>query len=363
MDLDFWSVDHPVKKVLETRRSQNSKPGARSDEYKVGLAVEGGGLRGVVSAAMLSALEDLGFADAFDDIYACSSGAVNAAYFMNRNTWFPLNIYFDDLTTGEFLNFRRILRRQPLMNLEYVFEEVLTTRKPLDYDRIIIGAQRLHVMVTNVDDQSVIDAHNFKDAADLRDALRASAWLPLATKGTVPFRGFAAIDGGIIRFHPFRAALQDSCTHILSLSTRPIGQRRTSVSLTNRYAAWHLNRMRRGLGDKFAAGVLEYLEKDRPFVATQRKNVVSMPSIMDIAPLPGTPEVIRHETNKGALIAGAASAVELIYALFDGRSVEAVVRFQAVDRPIRGCSDIPGNEERSNAEELTDEFEAPVSEP
>src|SRR5206468_3457588 len=34
------------------------------------------GLRGVVSAAMLVALEDLGYADAFDEVYACSSGAL-----------------------------------------------------------------------------------------------------------------------------------------------------------------------------------------------------------------------------------------------------------------------------------------------
>ena len=39
-------------------------------------------MRGIVSASMLVALEDLGFADAFDVVYGCSSGAVNGAYFL-----------------------------------------------------------------------------------------------------------------------------------------------------------------------------------------------------------------------------------------------------------------------------------------
>jgi predicted patatin/cPLA2 family phospholipase len=95
-----WSLTHPVREVLRARRASGSKPGHRDDGLKVGVAIEGGGLRGVVSGAMLMALEDLGYADAFDDVYACSSGAVNGAYFMNRQTWFPLSIYFDYLSTS-----------------------------------------------------------------------------------------------------------------------------------------------------------------------------------------------------------------------------------------------------------------------
>lgn len=74
------SRDHPVVDVLRTRYREDSRPGARSDDHKVALAVEGGGMRGVLSAAMVTAIKDRGLRNAFDEIYAVSAGAVNSAY-------------------------------------------------------------------------------------------------------------------------------------------------------------------------------------------------------------------------------------------------------------------------------------------
>ena len=50
---------HPVTDVLREREEQDSRPGERRDPYRVALAVEGGGMRGVVSAGMAAALERL----------------------------------------------------------------------------------------------------------------------------------------------------------------------------------------------------------------------------------------------------------------------------------------------------------------
>ncbi|WP_433267305.1 patatin-like phospholipase family protein [Actinosynnema sp. CS-041913] len=321
-----WSPEHPVRQVLRARRAAGSKPGARDDGFKVGLAVEGGGLRGVVSGAMLTALEDLGYADAFDDVYACSSGAVNGAYFITRRTWFPLSIYFDDLTTGVFLDFRRVLRREGPMNLEYVFEEVLARRKPLDYAGIIAARQRLHIMVTDVDELKTLDVSDFRSPEDLREALQASTWLPLAIKGTTTFRGNRAVDGGVLRFHPFRAAVVDGCTHVLSLSTRPIAPPRTRMSWMNRLVARHLEKMRPGLGVGFLASATEYLTEDRPYLDRSRFHPQDNPAVMDLAPLSDTPEVKRHEVDRGKLLDGARSAYRLTHRVFEGEDALVVPR-------------------------------------
>lgn len=273
---------------------------------------------------MLTALEDLGYADTIDDIYASSSGAINGAYFITRQTWFPLSIYFDDLTTREFLDFRRILRLQGPMSLDYVFDEVLVHRKPLNYTAIIAARQRLHVMVTDVDALKALDVSDFESPEDLRAALLASVWLPLAIRGTTMFRGNRAIDGGVLRFHPFRAAVADGCTHILSLSTKPIAPLRYTLSWEDRLVGHHLNNVRSGLGSGFVAAVRQYLTEDRPYLARSRSSPEKNRPVLDLAPLPGTLEVKRNEVDRGKLLDGARSAYRAAHLALEGKDAQVV---------------------------------------
>lgn len=330
MKESHWAADHPVRRVLRERREQGSRPGRRTDDAVVGLAIEGGGMRGVVSGGMLTALEDLGYADAFDRVYACSAGAVNGAYFVVGGTWFPLSIYFDDLTDGEFLALRRVLRGLGPMNLDYVFDVVLTHRKPLDYRAIIESPQRLHVMVTDIDDLVPLVVGDFESVDDLRSALQASVWLPAAVRGTATFRGHRAIDGGVLLYHPYRAAVLGGCTHILSLSTKPIGTVPSTPHWTQPLLAQHLDRMRPGLGKGFTAARLEYLTEDNPFLSRNRLHPDARPAVLDIAPLPGTPEVKRHEQDRGRLLDGARSAYRAAHLALEREDVQVVPRLTAV---------------------------------
>jgi predicted acylesterase/phospholipase RssA len=68
--------DHPVLNVIHTRYYEGSKPGQRTDGYKVGLAIEGGGMRGAVSAGAAAAVHLLGLHDAVDVVYGSSAGAL-----------------------------------------------------------------------------------------------------------------------------------------------------------------------------------------------------------------------------------------------------------------------------------------------
>jgi hypothetical protein len=61
---------HPVLEAIWERARSGSKPGHRSDNYRIALAIEGGGLRGSVTAGMASAVTHLGLADAFDMVIA-----------------------------------------------------------------------------------------------------------------------------------------------------------------------------------------------------------------------------------------------------------------------------------------------------
>ena len=67
----------PVLRIMIDRARTGSRPLGRSDPYRVCLAIEGGGMRGAVSAGMCVVLEAAGLVPAFDRIYGVSAGALN----------------------------------------------------------------------------------------------------------------------------------------------------------------------------------------------------------------------------------------------------------------------------------------------
>jgi predicted patatin/cPLA2 family phospholipase len=72
-----------VLAALKRRLRDGTKPGSRAahDTMKIGLAVEGGGMKGVVSAGACGELLRLGMYDCFDAVYGSSAGAMNLTYF------------------------------------------------------------------------------------------------------------------------------------------------------------------------------------------------------------------------------------------------------------------------------------------
>ena len=280
-------------------------------------------MRGVVSASMLTAIDDLGFANCFDEIYACSSGAINAAYYLAGGTWYPLTIYFDDLSNPNFVNIRNAFNDKPILNLTYAFD-ILANVKPLDYKYVIKSPIPLNVSITLVDEFKTIVADSFSSEAELKEALHASTWLPVAISGTTTYHGQRAIDGGVLTALPFRLAMRDSCTHIMSLSTHPMGVIHEKITVMNRYTRRHLNKIKPSLGDKYVEALNQKYHDQHMLAEARNAADYSEPYILDLAPLSGTPDVKRHELQTGKLIEAARSAYEVMYAALARRPSSAV---------------------------------------
>jgi len=73
----------PVKQK-EMEDNSNNAYEQEGDPFHLALAIEGGGMRGAVSAGMAAAIASLGLTDAFDSIYGSSAGSVVGAYMVSR---------------------------------------------------------------------------------------------------------------------------------------------------------------------------------------------------------------------------------------------------------------------------------------
>ena len=68
------AIDH-----IRARSRKNAR--TAHDGRKLALIVEGGAMRGVFSSGANTALEKIGLTSAFDEVYSCSAGAINAAIY------------------------------------------------------------------------------------------------------------------------------------------------------------------------------------------------------------------------------------------------------------------------------------------
>ena len=127
--------------LLQARAARGSRA-PHGDGARIALAVEGGAMRGVVSAGMVSALEHLGMTHAFDAVYGSSAGAINGAYFLAGQANLGTTIYSEDINNRRFIDMRRPLTGRPIVDLGFLIDDVATRLKPLDTARVLSARRR-----------------------------------------------------------------------------------------------------------------------------------------------------------------------------------------------------------------------------
>jgi predicted patatin/cPLA2 family phospholipase len=215
-----------VLDVLTDRARRGSLPGQRDDRYVVSLAIEGGGMRGVVSAGMCAVLEAAGLTASFDRVYGASAGAVNGCFAAAGQAvlWATT---FEDLATKELIDPSRILHRRPVLDLRFLFDTFIPTRKPLAEDALARGPQ-LRALAVGAGDGELRVLTDFRDTADLLAALRVCCSIPVVGGPLQDYRGEALLDGALLEPVPCRTPLDEGTTHLLVLRTRPAAYRARS---------------------------------------------------------------------------------------------------------------------------------------
>ena len=268
--------------ALRYRAETGSRPGRRRDRMRIGLAIEGGGMRGCVSAGMAAALHHSGLINCFDTVLGSSAGALVGAMLMSGASASQTLEVFEYLSSGgkDFLVPARALSLiahnqlpgrsaalssaeaiQPIMDLDYLFQSVLQGSVPFDWQafRARDAVQPLAVVASSLTAQRsrslTSRKRNFHDLHSLFRCLRASCFLPgVAGLNPVrvdpgragPGRAFASgsassrrarpnpvgggrgevyVDALVYEPLPYRSAVdQHDCTHVLVFRSWPDGR-------------------------------------------------------------------------------------------------------------------------------------------
>jgi hypothetical protein len=111
----------------------------------------------------------------------------------------------------------------PALDLNFLLKEVMANpggAHPLDWEAVVASPVPLKVVASCVDTLQPVVLENFADPADLAACLRASANVPEVAGDPVQHRGRRLVDAAVFEPVPFRAAINDGATHVLTLCTR-----------------------------------------------------------------------------------------------------------------------------------------------
>ena len=167
---------HEVLRVLAARTGRGGRP--YGDGLRVALAIEGGGMRGVISAGMALELYERGLVPAFDAVYGASAGAITGAWLLSSRPEGLLG-WTEPAYAKTLIRRSALLRGRPAVDIRMLIEELYQTEFPMDFASILASPVEYHPLATDAATGESTDLRPLiNDAAELRLALRASASLP-----------------------------------------------------------------------------------------------------------------------------------------------------------------------------------------
>jgi predicted patatin/cPLA2 family phospholipase len=209
-----------VSQVIAERVRSGSRPGERTDGFRVVLSVEGGGMRGTLSAGMAHALHELGLVSAFDAVYGSSAGALTGAWLLSSDPD-KLRGWARPDYAKTLIRWSGLLRGRPVVDVRTLIEEVYQTEFPMDFASVLANEVEYHPLATDAETGQSTDLRPLvADPVDLRLALRASASLPFLAGPPVQLGGRRFYDAGVSESIPFRTPLAQGATHFLVLRSR-----------------------------------------------------------------------------------------------------------------------------------------------
>ena len=184
------------------------------ERRKTALIVEGGAMRGAWAAGVLAYLHERGRRQ-YDFVYAASSGACSAAYFV-ADMWDTGLTIWRELACNV-VRKSNLLRRKPIIDLAYLVDHVIRTRAPLSVEALQKADTRFFIVLTDCLTGEPVYFHVCDDRVFA--ALRATSSMSLATRGFDFVDGKPYADGGVADPIPIRQAIEDGATDITVVMT------------------------------------------------------------------------------------------------------------------------------------------------
>ena len=189
---------------------------------KIGLIVEGGGMKCAYSAGVLDAFLDAHIN--FDYVIAVSAGAANAASYLAGQRGRNLRFYTDWTHDPEYFGLKSYLKTGNLFGLHYIYADLTnsTGKDPLDFPALLANPTEYWMVVTDAATGTPVYFPKSALHQDDYRCIMASCALPAACK-PIEIDGSLYYDGGVSDAIPVQRALTDGCDKVVAILSKPRG--------------------------------------------------------------------------------------------------------------------------------------------
>ena len=193
---------------------------------KMGLVLEGGGMRGVFTSGVLDAF--MKYDLYFNYVVAVSAGACNGLSYISRQPRRARMSNIDMLVKYDYIGLRHLVTQGCIFDPELLYDRFPNELIPYDYDTYFASPSTFEMVVTNCNTgRAEYLTEKDGNRQRLLDICRASSSLPYVSQ-IINVDGQPYLDGGIVDSIPVGRAIDMGYDRNVLVLTRNRGYRNTS---------------------------------------------------------------------------------------------------------------------------------------
>lgn len=203
---------------------------------KIGLVLEGGGMRGAYTSGVLSLFMEENIR--FPYVIGVSAGANNGANFVAEQKERGKKVFVDYVNHKEYSGFKYWLREDSYFNMDFLFDVLPNELAPFDYETFMNSETVFKVCATNAQTgrAEYFNKSDYQDRDFIANILKASSSLPIIST-PVEINNQLYFDGGISDSIPLDKSIKDGNKYNVLVLTRnsDYRKRRQILGLYSKY--------------------------------------------------------------------------------------------------------------------------------
>lgn len=186
---------------------------------RVGLVLEGGGMRGLYTAGVLDVFMENKIK--IDGILGVSAGALFGMNYKSKQIGRVLRYNKKYAKNKNYMGLYSLITTGNIMNEEFCFKKIVNELDPVDYETFEKTETEFYAVVTNIETgkPEYIKLDNLRDRNNI-EYLRASGSMPFVSKPVI-INNRKYLDGGIADSIPIDKILTMNFDKIIVVLTRP----------------------------------------------------------------------------------------------------------------------------------------------